>query len=270
MNASTCFALAALLLAPHACLPATRQATSGDGFENDSTAGTWLARTNDLALFDRLVPDRIHPQAEGYRQVMLPELKATLCPPKLADTAGRSLLRSWNRWAGNCGCWPAGTTGRNWPPPGLLWAGEVRTPDTRWTSEIRTTPVAGEPGALDLAITFKLAEGMAKSAGVAVAFDFAGWSTNNYVLIPASVYNGNRNRIEYRGYCTGFDAEDFYKKDLPVTHGDVPRLELDPGKPSKIEVNASNATTPAMCFYHRQSRAGVYHFGRAGRAQRAG
>ena len=80
-----------------------------------------------------------------------------------------------------------------------------------------------------------------------------GWSTNNYVLIPASVYNGNRNRIEYRGYCTGFNAEDFYNKDLPVTHGDVPRLELEPGKPSKIEVNASNATTPAMCFYNRQT-----------------
>ena len=164
------------------------------------------------------------------------------------------MVRSWSRWAGRCGCWPAGTTDRALAASRPFVAGELRTPDTRWTSEVRATPVAGEPDALDLAITFKLAEGMAKSAGVAVAFDFADWSTNNYVLIPASVYNGNRNRIEYRGYCTGFNPEDFYNKDLPVTHGDVPRLELEPGKPSKIEVNASNATTPAMCFYNPQAK----------------
>ena len=42
----------------------------------------WLKiMTDDLPLFDRLVPDRIHPQVPGLRQVLLPELKATLCPP---------------------------------------------------------------------------------------------------------------------------------------------------------------------------------------------
>jgi hypothetical protein len=133
-------------------------------------------------------------------------------------------------------------------------AGELRTSHSRWTSRVRVTPVAAEPYALDLDITFTLVAGIANSAGIAVAFDFAGWSTNNYVLVPASIYNGNRNRIEYRGYCTGFNPEDFYNKDLPVTHGDVPRLELEPGKPSKFEVNASNATTPAMCFYDRRTR----------------
>jgi hypothetical protein len=132
--------------------------------------------------------------------------------------------------------------------------GELRSPDSRWTSDIRAMPVAGDPDALDVAITVQIVEGAAMSAGVAVAFDFADWSTNNYVLIPASVYNGNRNRIEFRGYCTGFNPEDFHNKDLPVTHGDVPRLELDPGKPSKIEVNTSNATTPAMCFFNREIR----------------
>jgi hypothetical protein len=135
-------------------------------------------------------------------------------------------------------------------------AGEIRTPDTRWRCDVRTTPVAGEPEALDLAVTFKLTQGMAKSAGVAVAFDFADWSTDNYVLIPASVYNGNRNRIEYRGYCTGFNPEDFYNKDMPVTHGDVPRLELETGKASKLEVNASNASTPAICVFDRKKKRG--------------
>lgn len=73
--------------------------------------------------------------------------------------------------------------------------GSLRTADTRWRSEVRATPVANEPDALDLAISSTLAEGVAKSAGVAVAFDFADWSTNNYVRIPAPGYNGNRNRV---------------------------------------------------------------------------
>ena len=34
----------------------------------------------DRAAFDRLVPDGVHPHLEGYRQVVLPELKATLMP----------------------------------------------------------------------------------------------------------------------------------------------------------------------------------------------
>jgi lysophospholipase L1-like esterase len=215
----------------------------------------WLKiMTNDLPLFDRLVPDRIHPQVPGLRQVLLPELKATLGPPRTADAVGTGIGALLGPLGGNLRLLACYYDGSRLAATRPFVGGQLRTPDARWTSQVRVTPVAGQPEALDLAITFKLAEGRAKSAGVAVAFDFADWSTNNYVLIPASIYNGNRNRIEYRGYCTGFNPEDFYNPDLPVTHGDVPRLEREPGKPSKLEVNASNATTPAMCFYNRQTR----------------
>lgn len=33
------------------------------------------------------------------------------------------------------------------------------------------------------------------SCGVAVAFDRAGWSSDNYVMLPSAVYGGNRQRI---------------------------------------------------------------------------
>jgi len=134
--------------------------------------------------------------------------------------------------------------------------GTLRTQNSRWTCQVRGKRPEGERGALGLTVTFTLEEGHAKSAGVAVAFDFAPWSTNNYVLIPASVYNGNRNRIEDRGYCTGFNAEDFYNPNLPVTHGDVPRLSLEPGLRSKFEVSACNASTPAICVFNPRSQHG--------------
>jgi hypothetical protein len=135
--------------------------------------------------------------------------------------------------------------------------GALQTASTRWACDVKEQPVAGEPDARDLTATFTLAEGAAKSAGVAVAFDFAGWSTNNYVLIPASVYNGNRNRIEQRAYATGLNREDIYKKDLPLTTCDLPQLAPELGQPSKIEVSACNAATPAICFFSPEKRRGI-------------
>lgn len=132
--------------------------------------------------------------------------------------------------------------------------GDLQTTSSRWGCEVREQPVPGEPGTRDLTATFKLAEGMAKSAGVAVAFDFADWSTNNYVLIPASIYNGNRNRIEHRAYATGLNRDDLYKKELPLTTTELPQLSPEPGKPSKVEVTTCNATTPAVCVYNRQTK----------------
>ena len=56
--------------------------------------------------------------------------------------------------------------------------------------------------------TFKAKRDL-KSAGVAVAFDRYNWSSDNYVMIPSVVYNGNRQRIVNRPYATGLDATDY-------------------------------------------------------------
>ena len=50
------------------------------------------------------------------------------------------------------------------------------------------------------------------------------------MLIPASIYNGNRNRIEHRGYASGLDRADLYKKDLQLTTSELPQLSPDPGQ----------------------------------------
>jgi len=127
--------------------------------------------------------------------------------------------------------------------------GSLQTGSNRWTCDVREQPVNGEPGAGDLVATFKLAEGVGMSAGVAVAFDFANWSTNNYVLIPAVVYNGNRFRALDGGYMPGFPREMYFNPNLPLTMSDNPRLSVEPGKASKIELLTGNAATPAMCFF---------------------
>lgn len=127
--------------------------------------------------------------------------------------------------------------------------GVFQTVSNRWTCEVQELAAAGEPDACDLTATFKLVEGMATKAGVAVAFDFPDWNTNNYVLVPASIYDGNRLRTVQREYNAGLEKNDYYRKDLPLTQTDVPRLAEGAGAPSKLEVATCNVATPAVCLF---------------------
>lgn len=125
-----------------------------------------------------------------------------------------------------------------------------------WEYDLVTSPVKGEKDALDLAVTCRLKNESKTSCGVAVAFDFNKWSADHYVMIPASVYNGNRNRIVDRPYASGLDRKDMYRKDLPQTTVALPQLSPVAGEPSRIEVNTSNTTTPAICVYDRKNKQG--------------
>lgn len=124
--------------------------------------------------------------------------------------------------------------------------------------EIRTDcqPVAGTPGAEKFTFTFK-AKRPLKEAGVAVAFDSYNWTSDNYVMIPASVYNGNRQRIVNRDYATGLDKTDYYRKELALTSNPIPQLSPEYGAPSRLEVNVSNTATPAITILERQKKQGT-------------
>lgn len=134
-------------------------------------------------------------------------------------------------------------------------SGKVEDNSSKWSCVVESTEVPDKNGkAIDVTLTFKLVDGAALSSGVAAAFDFRQWSTNNYVMIPSSIYNGNRNKIELRGYCTGFDKEDFYNKNIPQITTELPQLSPIPDVVSKIEVSSCNTATPAMCFFNKQKK----------------
>ena len=95
------------------------------------------------------------------------------------------------------------------------------------------------------------------SAGVAVSFDENGWSSDNYVMIPASVYNGNRQRIVNREYATGLDKTDYFRKDLALTSNPIPQLSPEFGAVSRLEVLVNNTTTPAMVYLNRAKQKGT-------------
>jgi hypothetical protein len=123
----------------------------GDSFTNDPTARTWL-------------PWRLPASSPA------PEVDALLKPLR----ASLRLLACWY-------------DGSQLAASRSFTGSEVSTPASKWNCAVRLQPVADDKEAVDLNVTFKLREGAAMNAGVAVAFDFANWSTNNYVLVPAAV-----------------------------------------------------------------------------------
>lgn len=125
-----------------------------------------------------------------------------------------------------------------------------------WEHTIKVLPVKDDPSAMDLDITFILERGREQSGGVAVAFDFNNWCSDNYVMLPASVYNGNRNKIVEREYGTGLDRKYLYREDIPLMTVPIPHLSPYPGTVSRLEVSAQNLATPAICFFDRQLKKG--------------
>lgn len=110
--------------------------------------------------------------------------------------------------------------------------------------------------ALELSVTLKRTGEPIDSAGFALAFDFSEWCSDNYVLIPASVYNGNRNRIVNRGYNKGIDRHEMYTRNIPQSTASVPQLSPFLGVTSRIEVHTGNTATPAICFLDKKSQQG--------------
>lgn len=96
-----------------------------------------------------------------------------------------------------------------------------------------------------------------EQSGVAIAHDFSDWSSDNYVMIPASVYNGNRQRIVNRSYATGLDPADYDRRDLALTSNPIPQLNPDFGAPSLLEVSVCNTATPAIAILDRRGKEAI-------------
>jgi hypothetical protein len=130
----------------------------------------------------------------------------------------------------------------------------LKIQDTEWKYTVTGTSNLSGQGLMDFTVTFKLVKGEMKSTGVAIAFDLDDWNSENYTMIPAAVYNSNRNKTERRGYCTGFDPGDFYNKNIPQITTELPQLSPIQGEASSIEVSSCNAATPAVCILNRRNK----------------
>ncbi|SMO76702.1 hypothetical protein [Solitalea koreensis] len=133
---------------------------------------------------------------------------------------------------------------------------EISTTSGEWKLQLQCAPVAGNSKAVDVNAIFQLTEGSALASAVSVSFDFSKWSTENYVLVPASVYNGNRYRAIGNGYNPAYPKDMYYNPKVPLTISNDPRLVLEPGMSSLVDLQTGNTATPAMCFYSPKAKKG--------------
>ena len=126
------------------------------------------------------------------------------------------------------------------------------TSDSSWKA---TTDIMSQGEKKLYQFTFTAKQNL-ENAGVAVAFDRYNWTSDNYLMIPASVYNGNRQRIVNRQYATGLDPSDYYRKDLALTSNPIPQLSPEFGAESRLEVLVNNTATPAIVLLERANQKG--------------
>lgn len=104
--------------------------------------------------------------------------------------------------------------------------------------------------------TFQLEKGEAKSTGVVVNFLFEEWTKENYVIMPAAAYSGNRFDVLDYSYPPLFKKED-YKVDMPITITHVPGLNKYAGK-SRLDLNTGDLSTPSIGIYFPKVRKGIW------------
>ncbi len=140
----------------------------------------------------------------------------------------------------------------------LLRSQQIGADSKNW--EVKQEIVPGKNGkGVTYRFTFKARRTMS-DVGVAVAFDEYNWTSDNFVMIPSIVYNGNRQRIVNREYATGLDKTDYYRKDLALTSNPIPQLSPEYGAKSRLEVNISNTSTPLIAYLDRKAQKGTFLF----------
>lgn len=123
-----------------------------------------------------------------------------------------------------------------------------------WRLQVKTTALPG--GATDIQAICRLEQGSATQCALTISLDFAGWSPQHYVLVPAVVYNGNRYRAIGNGYNPDYPQDMYYNPQVQLTIANNPRLSQTTGEPSSIALQTGNAATPAICFFSPKEKKG--------------
>lgn len=126
-----------------------------------------------------------------------------------------------------------------------------------WQMNYESLVPGDRKDALEVEFHFKLIKGSAPQTSISIDFTFDNWSKSNYVLMPASAYNGNRfesRRIRYSPKL--LDSRDI-GPDKPMIISDVPRLNINDG-PSRIQDRSGSMSVPAIGFQSDATKTGFW------------
>lgn len=131
----------------------------------------------------------------------------------------------------------------------------ILSDNTEWELTICQHTVSEQPDATDYQLTWTLTKGEAKEVAVGVSFPFTDWSVDNFVMVPAAVYAGNRFEVKDMAYPPYWYDQKEWRLDMPTTTTLAPALSKYENN-SKIELTTGNASTPLMAFYAPEKNLG--------------
>ena len=122
----------------------------------------------------------------------------------------------------------------------------------RWTLNTEKRQVQGDATARDYTYTWKLIKGRAENVSFAIDFEMSDWTPDNYVFVPAVVYDGNRFDIKSIDYPPFWYDKAEWRLDMPTTFSDRhPTLGKTDSPARPIELISGNASTPLMAYFSK-------------------
>jgi len=128
---------------------------------------------------------------------------------------------------------------------------------SNWEIKTVARKVEGRIQSTDYTITFICKKGMLPQASVSVDILDDQWSVQNYVLLPAAAYNGNRfswRRLRYSPKL--HDIKDI-GPDIPMIVTDIPKLSENGGV-SRIQERSGSMSTPSVGYYSSELKRSVW------------
>lgn len=117
-----------------------------------------------------------------------------------------------------------------------------------WVLSVKKDKVKGQPDATDYTLAWTLAKGSTGEVAVGVRFPVTEWRPDNFVFVPAAVYDGNRFEVKDMPYPPYWYDKSEWRLDMPTTVTNVPTL----GKGQEsglIELTTGSASTPLMAYH---------------------
>ena len=136
----------------------------------------------------------------------------------------------------------------------------LETSDSKWTIVLKDIKKVPDLKGYRFKVQFTCIEGQIDQANLSISLIFSNWSKENYVLMPACAYNGNRfesRRIPYSPKL--YDMRDI-GIDKPIIISDVPRLNIHAGE-SAMSLRSGDLSSPVMGVYSPALKKGnLIHF----------
>ncbi len=127
---------------------------------------------------------------------------------------------------------------------------------TSWQITDQVTPLE-KPGKYEITVAFNCISGEVRNASVSVDINFREWAKENYVLMPAAVYNGNRFPAVVMDYMPFFYDYAQLGLNNPILLSDQPRLNYRDGV-SRIQERSGSMSIPGLGSRSEKSKNGFW------------